>query len=286
MNNWITGKTKLIGLLGYPISHSLSPAMHNAGFARLCLDYAYLTFDTKEDNLADVITAMRVLNVRGFNVTMPNKKSVLPLLDEVTPEAQMIGSVNTVLHENGRLIGYNTDGKGYVHALLEKGVFVKGQRIIMVGAGGAARSVAIQLAVDGAAEIVILNRTLDKAVDICNIIQKNLPACKAQALALDKSVLKEKLDGADILINCTGLGMHPNEDKSIVTDPGMLHRGLIVSDLVYKPSKTKLLQVAEEAGCKAINGLGMMIWQGAEAFKIWTGVDLPVDYIKSEIFPE
>lgn len=284
MNHWITGRTKLIGLLGYPISHSLSPTMHNAAFAYLGLDYAYLTFDTKEDNLADVVTAMRVLNVRGFNVTMPNKKNVMQLLDEVTPEARMIGSVNTVLHENGRLIGYNTDGKGYVHDLVEKGIFVTGKRIVMAGAGGAARSVAIQLAVDGAAEIVILNRTADKAVEICNVIRKNVSTCKAEAVELDENKLKEKLKEADIFINSTGLGMHPNEDQSVISSPDMLHQDLIVTDLIYKPSKTKLLRIAEQAGCKAINGLGMMIWQGAEAFKIWTGVDMPVDYIKNEVF--
>lgn len=284
MNHWITGKTKLIGLLGYPISHSLSPTMHNAAFSHLGLDYAYLTFDTKEDNLADVITAMRVLNVRGFNVTMPNKKNVLPLLDEVSAEARMIGSVNTVLHENGRLIGYNTDGKGYVQSLIEKGVFVTGKKIVIAGAGGASRSVAIQLAVDGAAEVVILNRTLEKAAEICNVIQKNISTCKVEALELTEENLGQKLSEADIFINSTALGMHPLEDKSVVTDPGMLHRELIVTDLIYKPSKTKLLEIAEGAGCKVINGLGMMIWQGAAAFKIWTGVDMPVDYIKREVF--
>ena len=282
----ISGKTRLKGLLGHPISHSLSPKMHNSAFANLGLEYAYLTFDTKEDNLEDVVAAMRALNVKGFNVTMPNKKNILNLLDEVTPEAQMIGSINTVLNENGRLIGYNTDGKGYVRSLVEKGVSIEGKRIVMAGAGGAARSVAIQLAVDGAKEMVILNRSLEKAEDICNVIQKNISTCKTEALQLEENILKEKLKETDIFINSTALGMHPHEDKSVISNPDMLHHNLIVTDLIYKPSKTKLLQMAEQAGCKVINGLGMMIWQGAEAFKIWTGVDMPVDYIKSEVFPE
>ena len=280
----ISGRTRLIGLLGYPISHSLSPKMHNSAFSYLGLEYAYLTFDTKEDNLEEVIRAMRALNVRGFNVTMPIKKNVLHLLDEVTPEAQMIGSVNTVLHENGKLIGYNTDGKGYVHDLMERGIEVKGKRFVLAGAGGAARSVAIQLAVDGASEIVIFNRTLEKAVEICNIIEKNIFTCKVEALELDENKLWEKLKTADVFINSTGLGMHPNEDQCVITNPGILHKDLIVTDLIYKPSKTKLLKMAEQAGCKAFNGLGMMIWQGAAAFKIWTGVDMPVDYIKNEVF--
>jgi shikimate dehydrogenase len=260
--------------------------MHNAAFACLGLEYAYLAFDTNEDNLEDVVKAMRVLKVRGFNVTMPNKKNVLPLLDEVTPEARMIGAVNTVLQENGRLIGYNTDGRGYVHALLETGVAVAGKRILLAGAGGAARSVTVQLAVDGAAEIVILNRTLSRAEAICSVIQKNVPACRVQALNLDEGTLRQRLRETDIFINTTALGMHPYEDQSVVTSPEMLHGDLIVSDVIYKPSKTRLLKIAEQAGCKTMNGLGMMIWQGAEAFKIWTGVDMPVDYIKNEVFSE
>jgi shikimate dehydrogenase len=256
--------------------------MHNTAFTHLGLGYAYLTFDTKEDNLADVMKAMRVLNVAGFNVTMPNKQNVIPLLDEVSPEAQWIGAVNTVLNDNGKLIGYNTDGKGYVQSLREAGIAFEGKKLVVVGAGGAGRAVAIQLAVDGAGEIVILNRSLDEAEEIFNVIESKIPTCKANALELNEENLKDVLKDADILINATSLGMTPHEDKSIITDPSVLRRELIVSDVVYKPAKTKLLKMAEAAGCRTINGFGMMIWQGAMAFKIWTGEDMPVDLVKQK----
>lgn len=282
MAHHITGKAKLVGLLGYPISHSLSPQMHNTAFSHLGLPYAYLTFDTKEDNLEDVLKAMRVLNVAGFNVTMPNKTNVIPLLDEIAPEAQWIGAVNTVINDNGRLIGHNTDGKGYVQALREEGIDFEGKKFVVVGAGGGAKAVAIQLAADGAGEIVILNRHLEGAEIISNVIKDKIPTCKASALEFNADTLKEALKDADILVNTTSVGMTPNEDASIVTDPSVLRRELIVSDIIYKPAKTKLLKMAEAAGCRTINGFGMMIWQGAMAFKIWTGEDMPVDLVKQK----
>ncbi|MBB6215269.1 shikimate dehydrogenase [Anaerosolibacter carboniphilus] len=282
MAHHLNGKAKLVGLLGYPISHSLSPQMHNTAFSHLGLGYAYLTFDTKEDNLDDVVKAMRVLNVKGFNVTMPNKANIIPLLDEVAPEAQWIGAVNTVLNDNGKLIGYNTDGRGYVQSLREAGIAFEGKRIVMAGAGGAGKAVAVQLAVDGAKEIVILDMVADMAAALSNTINEKIPSCKTQGLAFSDENLKEALQTADILVNCTPLGMTPHEDKSIIADPSVLRRELIVSDVVYKPAKTKLLKMAEAAGCRTINGFGMMIWQGAMAFKIWTGEDMPVDLVKQK----
>lgn len=279
----ISGYTRLVGLLGYPIRHSRSPHMHNMAFQYLGLNYAYLVFEVKEDNLKDSIAAMKILDVAGFNVTMPNKSNVIPLLDEVSPEAKLIGSVNTVLNDKGRLIGYNTDGKGYVMALADEGITPQGKRIVMAGAGGAARSVAIQLALDGAEEIIILNRALDAAEEICNTINSNISTCKTYASGYDDEILKKQLIEADLFINCTPLGMHPHEDKSIISDPAILHPNLVVSDIVYSPAKTKLMELAEGAGCKTFNGLGMMIGQGALAFKIWTGENMPIDYIKEII---
>ncbi|AOT70497.1 shikimate dehydrogenase [Geosporobacter ferrireducens] len=284
MQYCINGKTIPIGLLGYPIRHSRSPHMHNTAFQYLGLNYVYLAFEATEDSLAEAVKAMRVLDAAGFNVTMPNKQKVIPLLDEISPEAQLIGSVNTVRNDNGKLIGYNTDGRGYVKSLNEEGISIEGKKIVMVGAGGAARSVAIQLALDGAAELIIMNRSIEPAEEICNTIRANISNCKVEALELSNNILKQKLQEADMLINSTPLGMHPHEDKSIIPDPEMLHPKLIVSDLIYDPVKTKLLEMAEQVGCKTINGLGMMIWQGALAFKIWTGVEMPTDYIKEIIF--
>lgn len=280
----ITGETRLLGLLGSPVSHSLSPGMHNAAFSRLGLDYVYLAFDTTQESLPGVVAALRDMNVKGFNITMPLKKSVMPLLDEVSPEARMIGCVNTVANEGGRLIGYNTDGKGFVRDLKEHGVSVRGARIAMAGAGGAARSVAIQLALDGAAEVAVFNRTPEKAAEIAEAIRKNIPGCKAEAFFLEEGDLVRWLKDADILVNATALGMHPNEDGSVISGPELLRRDLVVSDFIYEPTKTKLLRIAEEAGCRTLNGSGMLLYQGAEAFRIWTGMDMPVEYVRREVF--
>lgn len=286
MANNITGRTRLIALLGHPVSHSISPQMHNIAFDHLGLDYAYLAFDTKEKNLEKIVEAMKVLNVAGFNVTMPNKQSIMQFLDEVSKEAEWIGAVNTVHNDNGKLIGYNTDGKGYVQSLREENIDFVGKKIVIVGAGGAARAICIQLAIDGAGEIAILNRSLAKAKEIRDIISEKLSECSVSALEFNDRNLKEALEDGSILINATSLGMDHHEDKSILSDPKVLKRDLVVSDLIYKPDKTRLLKLAEAAGCKTINGFGMVIWQGAMAFKLWTGEDMPVDLVKTAIKAE
>lgn len=283
LNLNIDASTKLLGVIGSPIAQSISPRMHNLAFSYLGLNYVYLAFDVDNNNLEDAINALRTLDVKGFNVTMPNKKKVIPLLDEISIEAQMIGSVNTVLNDNGKLIGYNTDGKGYVRSLREEGIDINGSKIVIVGAGGATSSVAIQLALDGAKEIYIMNRTYESALQITEKIQANIPTCKSIALELDESKLHEVLYDKDILINSTSIGMSPREDECIISSPEILYTNLIVSDLIYKPRKTKLLSYGEEKGCKIINGIGMVICQGAEAFKIWTGQEMPVKYIYEKL---
>lgn len=279
MEHKIDASTKLVGLIGSPIAQSISPRMHNLAFSFLGLNYVYLAFDVDNSNLEETIKAFRALNVKGFNVTMPNKKNVIEFLDEITPEAKLIGSVNTVLNQNGKLIGYNTDGKGYVRSLKEEGIDIEGLKVVIVGAGGATSSIAIQLALDGAKEIYIMNRTLSSAQTIASKIGENIPSCNAKAIKLNEDKLHEIIIGKDLLINSTPLGMSPNEDDCIISNPDILYPNLIVSDLIYKPRKTKLLKYAEIKGCKTINGIGMVLWQGAEAFRIWTGEDMPLDYI-------
>lgn len=286
MVNKIKGTTLLAGLLGYPVKHSKSPQIHNTAFQELGLDYAYMAFEVEDGFLKEAVDAFKVLNAIGFNLTMPHKKKVIEFLDEVSEDAKIIGSINTVKNENGKLIGYNTDGRGFIKALQEAGVDFHGKKIVMVGAGGAARAVAIQLAFDGAGEVVMFNRTLSAAEEIVGTINNNIPASKGRALEINEIVLKEELKDAAVLINCTSLGMKSSVNESIVTTPETLHKDLFVADIIYDPSKTKLLSIAEEAGCKTMNGLGMLIWQGAIAFKIWTGQDMPVDLIKKEIFGE
>jgi len=286
MANRIKGSTSLTGLLGYPVKHSKSPQIHNTAFEALNLDHVYLAFEVEGDRLEEALNALKALDAIGFNVTMPHKNKVVELLDEVSEEVKIIGSVNTVKNENGRLIGYNTDGMGFIKALQEAGVDFRNKKIVIAGAGGAAKAIAIQLTFDGAGEIVMFNRTLSTAEKIVSTINSNISSCRARAMEMNETALKEELKDAALLVNCTSLGMKNAIEQSIVTTPETLHRGLFVADIIYDPPKTKLMSIAEEAGCRTMNGLGMLIWQGAIAFKIWTGRDMPVDLIKKEIFGE
>ncbi len=276
--NRIKGTTRLISILGNPVKHSKSPQMHNRSFEKLGLDFAYMPFEIEE--LGKAVGAMKILNAKGFNITMPYKGQVMEFLDEIDRAADMIGSVNTVLNKDGKLIGYNTDGKGFVKSLEERKVKFKDEKIVILGAGGAARAIAIQLALDSAGEIVIVNRTIEKAERITNIINKEIPKVKARSIILDEGRLKEELKDAKILINTTPIGMEATLGKSPIEKLDTLHRDLFVSDIIYDPAKTKLLSQAERAGCKTMNGLGMLVYQGAIAFKIWTDIDMPQSLIE------
>ncbi len=283
MSNRIQGTSTLVGLLGYPLKHSKSPHMHNTAFEELGLDYVYMAFEIHDGYIKEGLDAMRILNAEGCNVTMPHKKSVLKYLDDISEDAKIIGSVNTVKNDGVKLTGYNTDGRGFVKALEENDVEYKGKKIVLAGAGGAARAVATQLAYEGAAEIVIFNRTLSSAEEIIENININIPECKGRAIKLSEEVLREEIQDATILVNCTSLGMKPTIDKAIVSSPDAFPKNLFVADIVYDPDKTKFLKMAEEAGCRYMNGLMMMIWQGAIAFKIWTGKNMPIELVKKEI---
>lgn len=285
----IDGKTELIGLIATPIGHSLSPAMHNMSFRKLGLNYVYMAFEVGNQQLEDVLAGFRALRLRGFNVSMPNKMQISPYLDEVTPAARFVGAVNTVVNEDGKLIGYNTDGIGYVRGLMESGVDIKGKKMTLMGAGGAASAIAIQCAIDGAAEIHIFNRedeAYQRALKNADIINNEIDGnCRATVHHLeDIELLRASIESSDILTNATGVGMKPLEGQSIIPDPSWLLPDLIVSDIVYNPRKTRLLEMAESVGCKAINGLGMMLWQGAKAFELWTDQEMPVDYVKEQMF--
>jgi len=279
----IRGTTKLISLLGDPVKHSLSPLMHNTAFEAMNLDYVYLAFPIKEGLIKEGLDAMKTLDAAGFNLTMPHKQSVVDFLDEVTEEAALIGSVNTVKNIDGKLVGYNTDGKGFVKSLEEKRVEYKDKKIVLIGAGGAARAVATQLAYDGAGEIVVFNRTIGAASQIVDNINKNISTCKGKALKLNEEELINEVKDASILVNCTSVGMEPGINESVISSNKVFYGDLFVADIIYDPAKTKFLKMAEEAGCKYMNGLMMLIWQGAIAFNIWTGKDMPVDLIKKTL---
>lgn len=283
----ITGKTKLIGLIATPISHSLSPTMHNEAFAKLGLDYVYLAFDCGNQELEDVVKGFRALNLRGYNVSMPNKTVIHKYLDKLSPAAELAGAVNTVVNDNGVLTGHITDGTGYMRALKEEGIDIIDKKMTLIGAGGAATAISIQAALDGVKEISIFNKkdkfyaTAEKTVKDIN----KKTSCKAKLFDLDdKEALRREIEESVILTDASSVGMKPLEDLCNITDPTMLRKDLIVSDVVYIPKKTKLLELAEKQGCKTVNGLGMMLWQGAKAFEIWTGKEMPVNYIKEILF--
>lgn len=279
----ITGHTELIGLIATPIRHSKSPTMHNEAFAKLGLDYAYLAFEVGTEQLEDAVKGFKALGVRGYNVSMPNKTVIGKYLDKLSPAAELCGAVNTVVNDNGVLTGNITDGIGYMRSLKDKGFDVIGKKMTIVGAGGAATAIEIQAALDGVKEISIFNRKdefWDRAVqNVKNINEKT--NCKATLFDLDdKEALRREIADSYLFANATGVGMKPLEGQMVIPDASYLRPDLIVTDVVYMPTKTKLLEVAEEVGCPCMNGLGMMLYQGAAAFKMWTGEDMPIAYIK------
>ncbi len=276
----IKGSTQLTCIIGSPVDHSKSPYMHNLAFEKLGLDYAYMAFDIKEGSLKQGVDGLRTLNVRGFNITMPHKQEVMKYLDKIEEDAKLIGAVNTVLNNNGKLIGYNTDGKGFIKSLEERNVKYIDEKIVIIGAGGAAKAIAIELALKGVENIVIVNRTLEKAEAISHTINKNIEGSESRSLVLDEKLLKEELKDASILINTTSVGMGDSIDKNIIKNEDTLDKDLFVADLIYNPVKTKFLSMAEEKGCRIMNGLDMLVYQGALVFKIWTGADMPVEVMK------
>ncbi|UFJ38898.1 shikimate dehydrogenase [Brevibacillus humidisoli] len=274
----ITSKTTLVGLLGHPVHHSQSPLMHNTAFTSKNLDYAYAAFDVSPHDLPNAVKAIRALGLRGVNVTIPHKVAILPQLDEIDPLAKRIGAVNTVVNENGRLIGYNTDGLGYVRSLIEEtNVDLAKQTVTLIGAGGAARAVACTLAESGVQEIRIINRSREKAEQLAGQLR-----LMTEARVVEQREYQQAVEGGSLLINTTSIGMYPHTDEMPIPAE-WLHSGLIVSDLIYNPLQTQLLAEAERAGAKAHSGVGMFINQGALAFELWTGIEAPVDLMRQTV---
>lgn len=282
----ITGYTELIGLMAYPIRHSSSPAMQNEAFAKLGLDYAYLAFEVDNDTLEDAITGLRALKMRGSNISMPNKTVVHKYLDELSPAAEMCGAVNTIVNDNGKLTGHITDGIGYMQSLKDNDIDVIGKKMTIVGAGGAATAIEIQAALDGVAEISIFNRkdefweNAEKTVEKINT-KTNCKATLYDLADLDK--LKAEIEDSYLFANATGMGMKPLEGQTYIPDKSFFRKDLIVTDVVYFPRETEMLRMAKEVGCKTMNGLGMMLFQGSAAFELWTGQPMPIEYMKETL---
>ena len=279
----ITGHTELIGLMAYPIRHSSSPAMHNEAFAYLGLDYAYLAFEVDNSTLEDAVKGIRALKMVGSNVSMPNKTVVGQYLDNLSPAAELCGAVNTIVNENGVLTGHITDGIGFMQALKDNDIDVIGKKMTIAGAGGAATAIEIQAALDGVKEISIFNihdKFWANAEETVKKINERTN-CKATLYDLDdKEKLREEMADSYIFVNGTGVGMKPLEGMSVVPDKSFFRPELIVVDVPYSPLETIMRKMAKEVGCKTMNGLGMMLFQGAAAFKLWTGKDMPIEHMK------
>lgn len=287
MEKRITGHTELIGLIATPIRHSSSPKMHNAAFQKLGLDYAYLAFEVGNDQLEDTIKGFRAMSVRGCNVSMPNKTVVHKYLDKLSPAAELCGAVNTIVNDNGVLTGHITDGVGFMESVRDRGFDPIGKKVTIVGCGGAGTAIQIQAALDGVAELAIFNiqdACFERAKQTVKDINEKTN-CKATLYDLaDTEALRQQIADSYMFINATGVGMKPLEGQTYIKDASMLRPELKVCDVIYSPAKTALLEMAEEVGCETMNGLGMMLFQGAAAFKMWTGEEMPIDYIKEVLF--
>ncbi|HZG60592.1 MAG TPA: shikimate dehydrogenase [Anoxybacillus sp.] len=258
---------KLFGLIGCPVHHSMSPLMHNDAFKRTGIDAYYHAFHVEKEHLKDAVQGMRALGIAGFNVTIPHKTAIVPFLDDIDEMALQIGAVNTVVNENGRLIGYNTDGEGFVRALCEElNIELAGKRILLIGAGGAARGIYFSLARSKASCIDLCNRTVSKAEELIN---ERTISVLSRAYSIHEA--QQSLGNYDIIINTTSVGMYPNVEE-IPLSLDNLKKGTVVSDIIYNPLETMLLKEAKRCGAITQNGVGMFVYQGALAFEKWTGI--------------
>lgn len=271
----MTGSTRLTGVMGDPIAHTRSPAMHNAAFAALGLDWCYVPLHVTPERLEAAVRGLVACEFAGANVTIPHKARVAALCDELTPAARAVGAVNTLVVQGERLLGDNTDVGGTLRALAEAGVPVAGQRALVLGAGGAARGVAYALAQAGAG-VTLANRTPARAAALAQDLAPAVEG-RVEAIPLEAERLQEGLDAAAILVNTTSVGMHPGPDLSPLPEGVRCRPGLAVLDLVYAPRRTRLLRDAAAQGCLTIEGLRVLIHQGALSFEAWTGLPAPVE---------
>ena len=274
----IKGSTNIVGLIGHPVEHSFSPSMHNAAFKALGMDYAYVAFDVDPSNLKSAIGGAKSLNIKGFNVTIPHKIEVMEFLDEIDPVASLIGAVNTIDFKN--LKGYNTDGIGAVRSI-EEVTSIKNKNVIVAGAGGASRAISCYLAKYVADSITILNRNVERAEKLAGDISDSglIDDIKSDSI----SAINNYLGDADILVDTTPIGMHPHIDDEPIATFDNMHEDLVVFDAVYNPNETVLIKEAIKAGAKPVYGIKMLLYQGAESFKIWTGQDAPIDVMENAL---
>ena len=273
-------KTKQVGLIGWPIKHSLSPAMHNAAFAELGLDWTYVLLPTPPGQLTQALEELLARGFVGSNVTMPHKREVIPHLDGLSDAARLIGAVNTIHIQDGKLYGENTDAIGFLNALKESGHDPKGMRVAMLGAGGAARAALFSLLQAGAGRVTVVNRTVERGVALVEDLAQAFPASRLGFEPLNAETLAALQGQVDLVVNSTSIGMLPQSDASPWPAEVAIPAGAIFYDIVYYPVQTQFLRRAQEAGQETVSGLGMVIHQGAAAFEIWTGQKAPLETMR------
>lgn len=276
----VNGQTQVLAVFGYPVEHSLSPTIHNASIAFLGLNYIYIPFSVMPDHLESAIRNINPLGIRGVNLTVPHKEKAIACLDWISPEAQAVGAVNTIYPVGGQLKGYNTDGEGFLRSLKETGLSLRGCNALVLGAGGAARSVVYRLVQEGA-KVTIANRTVGRAEELAQRMARILDADKIECLHIqDVGKITEKMEAAELVVNTTTLGMHPVMDSTPPIPPESFHSGMLAYDLIYNPNETRFLGYARAAGARTLNGLEMLIQQGAVAFQIWTQMEPSVEAMR------
>jgi shikimate dehydrogenase len=277
--------TRLFAVIGHPISHSMSPAMHNAVFSKLGLECYYTLFDVSPEDLGIAIKGMKALGFGGINVTIPHKVWVIDHLDKLSPEARLIGAVNTI-KVGDELEGFNTDGSGALEALKVNGEDPMGKNVLILGSGGAARAISVTLAMRGCVEnMTLLGIDSDELSGLLNDLERGTD-CSVRAAELDKANLKNEISDADILIHATPVGMHPKSDKTLVTAED-LKKDMVLMDIVYNPLETQLMREAKKAGVTTIiGGVDMFVNQGAEALRIWLEIDPPIELMKKTVIRE
>ena len=277
----VNGSTKLTGLIGNPVEHTVSPVLHNTLFLRMGLNGIYIPIKPERDCLGQAVAGLKAAGFTGFNVTIPFKEAILEHLDDVSSEVRLLGTANTVHINKGRLVGYNTDGDGFIHGFRKQtGAELVGKSVCILGAGGTARTLAVKLAVEGADKICIINRTQSRANEIVSYINSGLPDGTVKTKFVRSAVAESNdaydiLNKYDVIINTTSVGMFPEVNKSPIKEDFEFISKPIVYDVIYNPAETKLIHNAKKNGCITANGTGMLFFQGLKAFEIWMGINVP-----------
>lgn len=275
----VGGKTAVLGLVGNPVEHTISPQLHNSLSARLGIDSVYIPFKVERNSLGDAVKGFKAAGLKGFNVTIPFKQEIIRYVDICSDEAKIIGSANTVKLSEGRTYAFNTDAEGFARSFEQQtGIFFKDKKVLLIGAGGTARSIALKIASRGAGRLNISNRTIERAQDIAHMLKVN-SSLSAEISNISSLADQEFINSFDIIINTTSLGMYPKAEESPLGGSLRFSADQVVYDVIYNPSRTKLLKHAESFGCRVVNGMGMLFWQGILAYEIWMDVKVPDEVI-------